>query len=134
VRNLQSAICSDQFSIQNPNLKSNGEQMLSTTLPQIPSLHPSWTFLRSLKKSIFLIQSVACARFSKNPPTFRYRAQKVISERLFPSRKTWFLRAPDQWTPHILRNHSGEKLAAQKKLTDTNRGDSDPASRHYPRI
>jgi hypothetical protein len=96
--------------------------MLSTSFPQPPSLHPSSIFLRSLKKSISLVQPVLCARFLENPPTSLNPAQKVFFDTPFSSRKTGFLRAPYQWTSHILRNHCAKKVAAQKKLTRPSRG------------
>jgi hypothetical protein len=85
-------------------------------LPNVPGFNLPTRFCTRLKSRFPLFNRLHAHDFRK-PPDFSTSSAKVISERPFPSRKTGFLRAPHQWTPDILRNHSGKKVAAQKKLT-----------------
>ncbi len=104
--------------------------MLSSPLSHLPSLQPAIGFLRSFKKSISLVQSVAFSRPARNRPHSQNRAQKPFSDTPYSLRKTGFLRAPLQWNPHIPRNLIGKILGAQKKPTRATRRVS-TASLHH---
>jgi hypothetical protein len=105
------------FIIQHSTFRtpSDGEQMIITTFPQPPSLHPSRIFLRSFKKSISLVQPVLCARISKNPPTSENPAQKVFFDTPFSSRKHSSCAPPTNGHLEIASFFLGKKSARRKK-------------------
>jgi hypothetical protein len=80
--------------LNRPHCTSIGEQMLSAPLPQLPSLQRADRLLRSFEKSIFLVQPVLCARFSKTPRLFEIERKKSFPSACFLREKQGFCALP----------------------------------------
>jgi hypothetical protein len=92
--------------------------MLLSTFPYAPLFHTADTFLRSSKKSISRIQSVASSRHARKTPSFQNRAQKPFSDTPYLSRKQRFCAHPTKETLEFAAMLLGKNSPRRKNSFD----------------